>query len=72
MTKYKGTKPPSETKRTVHQVLLNTKELDDLYELSDLPKSENKSVALRQVLRGYRDQINENNNLKQYLKQLSK
>lgn len=58
--------------RTTHQFQLSDDELDDLYRLAELPKQVSKSVALRTVLTGYKDQIAENGNLKQLLVQLSK
>lgn len=71
MTKYKGTKP-SPTARPPHQFNLSQAEFDSIYELADLPKQVSKGAALRQCLLNHKAQINENNNLKQHLKQLQK
>lgn len=69
----KGTTiPPNPNKRVTRQILLSPAEYNELYTLADLPRTENDSQAVRTVLRGYRDQINENANLRQHLKQLSK
>lgn len=69
MTKYKGTKP-SENARPSHQFNLSQSEFDSIYELAELPKQVSKGAALRQCLLNHRDQITENNNLKNLLSQL--
>jgi hypothetical protein len=66
----KGTKKENTTARKTRQINLHDSEVAEVYELAGL-NAGSLGNAIRTVIERHKDQITENNNLKQHLKQLT-